>query len=330
MIHKDLVTLKQITAPILDDIKIFQQEFENALKSEVRLINSISKYMVRNRGKNIRPILTILSARLCGEPTLNSYRAAAMMELLHIATLIHDDVVDDATLRRGKPSINKVWKNKISVLMGDFILSKALINIIGIRDFDALEKISNTAEKLSAGEILQIEKSITKSMTEDVYFDMINQKTASLIATSCELGAITTTKKDQDRSATFKYGDNLGMAFQIKDDLFDLLGKESDTGKNSGTDVKKNMMTLPLIFSYANMTRLENRQLKKLMGLKNKTRKNLIDIRGMVSVAGGFDYAWKKLDDFSNNALDSIAIYPNSPVKQSLSDLVAFNAYRVK
>ena len=330
MIHKDLVTLKQITAPILDDIKIFQQEFENALKSEVRLINSISKYMVRNRGKNIRPILTILSARLCGEPTLNSYRAAAMMELLHIATLIHDDVVDDATLRRGKPSINKVWKNKISVLMGDFILSKALINMIGIRDFDALEKISNTAEKLSAGEILQIEKSITKSMTEDVYFDMINQKTASLIATSCALGAITTTKKDQDRSATFKYGDNLGMAFQIKDDLFDLLGKESDTGKNSGTDVKKNMMTLPLIFSYANMTRLENRQLKKLMGLKNKTRKNLIDIRGMVSVAGGFDYARKKLDDFSNNALDAIAIYPNSPVKQSLSDLVAFNAYRVK
>ena len=154
--HKDLVTLKQITAPILDDIKIFQQEFENALQSEVRLINSISKYMIRNRGKNIRPILTILSARLCGEPTLNSYRAAAMMELLHIATLIHDDVVDDATLRRGKPSINKVWKNKISVLMGDFILSKALINMIGIKDFDALEQISSTAEKLSAGEILPV------------------------------------------------------------------------------------------------------------------------------------------------------------------------------
>ena len=158
--HKDLITLKQITAPILDDLKIFQQEFDNALKSEVRLINSISKYMIRNRGKNIRPILTILSARLCGEPTLNSYRAAAMMELLHIATLIHDDVVDDATMRRGKPSINQVWKNKISVLMGDFILSKALINMIGIRDFDALEQISSTAEKLSAGELLQIEKSI--------------------------------------------------------------------------------------------------------------------------------------------------------------------------
>ena len=328
--HKDLITLKQITAPILDDIKIFKQEFENALKSEVRLINSISKYMIRNRGKKIRPILTILSARLCGEPTLNSYRAAAMMELLHIATLIHDDVVDDATMRRGKPSINQVWKNKISVLMGDFILSKALINMIGIKDFDALEQISNTAEKLSAGEILQIEKSITKSMTEEIYFDMINQKTASLIATSCELGAITTTKTAKDRKATFDFGDNLGMAFQIKDDLFDLLGKESDTGKNSGIDVKKNMMTLPLIFSYSNMTKTENRQLKKLLGVKKKTRKILLDIRGMVDESGGFDYARKKLDDFSNNALNAISFYPDSPVKKSLSDLVAFNALRVK
>ena len=159
------ITLKQIIAPIADDIKIFQQEFDNALKSDVRLINSVSKYMIRNRGKNIRPILTILSARLCGEPTINTYRAASMMELLHVATLIHDDVVDDAKLRRGKPTINQMWKNKISVLMGDFILSKALINMIGIKDFDALEIISNTAEKLSAGEILQIEKSDSKLFT---------------------------------------------------------------------------------------------------------------------------------------------------------------------
>tara|TARA_B100000029_G_scaffold222301_2_gene220078 strand:- start:5135 stop:6124 length:990 start_codon:yes stop_codon:yes gene_type:complete len=328
--HKDLVTLKQITAPIIDDIKIFQQEFENALKSEVRLINSISRYMIRNRGKNIRPILTILSARLCGEPTLNSYRAAAMMELLHIATLIHDDVVDDATIRRGKPSINQVWKNKISVLMGDFILSKALINMIGIKDFDALEQISSTAEKLSAGEILQIEKSITKSMTEDVYFDMINQKTASLIATSCELGAITTSKTDQDRKATFDFGENLGMAFQIKDDLFDLLGSEHDTGKDGGGDVKKNMITLPLIFSYSHMTKSENRRLKKLLGAKTKTKNILTDIRGMIEESGGFQYARNKLDEFSNNALDAIAFYPDSPVKQSLTDLVAFNAFRVK
>tara|TARA_A100001037_G_scaffold284673_1_gene291279 strand:+ start:2040 stop:3029 length:990 start_codon:yes stop_codon:yes gene_type:complete len=328
--HKDLVTLKQITAPIIDDIKVFQEEFENALKSEVRLINSISKYMIKNRGKNIRPILTILSARLCGEPTLNSYKAAAMMELLHIATLIHDDVVDDATIRRGKPSINQIWKNKISILMGDFILSKALINMIQIKDFDALERISNTAEMLSAGEILQIEKSITKSMTEKIYFDMINQKTASLIATSCELGAITTTKTDKDRKATFDYGENLGMAFQIKDDLFDLLGSESDTGKNGGGDVKKNMMTLPLIFSYSNMTKSENRRLKKLLRAKTKTKKVLSEIRWMVEESGGFKYARQKLDDFSNNAIDAIQFYPESAVKQSLTDLVVFNTLRVK
>ena len=328
--RKDIATLKEITAPILDDIKIFQEEFENALKSEVRLINSISKYMIRNKGKNIRPILTILSARLCGEPTLNSYKAAAMMELLHVATLIHDDVVDEATLRRGKPSVNRVWKNKLSVLMGDFILSKALINMIGLKDFEALEQISSTAEKLSAGEILQIEKSITRSMTEDVYFEMIGQKTASLIATSCELGAITTTKREDDRLATYSFGQNLGMAFQIKDDLFDLLGSESDTGKNGGGDVKQNMITLPLIFAKANMSRLDYRQLKKLLKTKKKNRSTLNKISGIVEEAGGIDYAKKKLDDFSELALQAIDSYPDSDFKKSLVDLVAFNSSRIR
>jgi len=328
--RKDIATLREITAPILDDIKIFQDEFENALKSEVRLINSISKYMIRNKGKNIRPILTILSARLCGEPTLNSYKAAAMMELLHVATLIHDDVVDEATLRRGKPSVNRVWKNKLSVLMGDFILSKALINMIGLKDFEALEQISSTAEKLSAGEILQIEKSITRSMTEDVYFEMIGQKTASLIATSCELGAITTTKREDDRLATYSFGQNLGMAFQIKDDLFDLLGSESDTGKNGGGDVKQNMITLPLIFAKANMSRLDYRQLKKLLKTKKKNRSTLNEISGIVEEAGGIDYAKKKLDDFSELALQAINSYPDSDFKKSLVDLVAFNSSRIR
>ena len=328
--RKDIATLKEITAPILDDIKIFQDEFENALKSEVRLINSISKYMIRNKGKNIRPILTILSARLCGEPTLNSYKAAAMMELLHVATLIHDDVVDEATLRRGKPSVNRVWKNKLSVLMGDFILSKALINMIGLKDFEALEQISGTAEKLSAGEILQIEKSITRSMTEDVYFEMIGQKTASLIATSCELGAITTTKREDDRLATYTFGQNLGMAFQIKDDLLDLLGSESDTGKNGGGDVKQNMITLPLLFAKANMSRLDYRQLKKLLKTKKKNRSTINKISGIVEEAGGIDYAKKKLGDFSELALEAIDSYPDSDFKKSLVNLVAFNSSRIR
>ena len=214
--------------------------------------------------------------------------------------------------------------------MGDFILSRALINMIGIKDFDALERISATAEKLSTGEILQIEKSITGSMTEEVYFDMINQKTASLIATSCELGAITTSKSEKDRRATYDFGDNLGMAFQIKDDLFDLVGSEHDTGKNSGGDVKKNMMTLPLIHSYRNLSRSDNRQLKRLLGKKKKTSRVMADIRGLVETSGGLKYAGNKLDEFSNKALDAISFYPDSPIKQSMTDLVAFNTLRAR
>ena len=202
--------------------------------------------------------------------------------------------------------------------------------MVGLRDFDALEQISITAEKLSAGEILQIEKSITRSMTEEVYFEMIGQKTASLIATSCELGAITTTKKDNDRAATHTFGQNLGLAFQIKDDLFDLLGSESDTGKNSGGDVKQNMVTLPLIFSKANMSRLEYRELKKLLRTKKKNRSIIKKISDMVEETGGIDYAKKKLDEFSELAVNAINVYPESEEKTSLIDLVAFNASRVK
>ena len=286
--------------------------------------------MIRNRGKNIRPILTILTARLCGGPSKESYLAATMMELLHLATLIHDDVVDDATLRRGKPSINIVWRNKLSVLMGDFLLSKALINMIRLKDFDALEKISNTAEKLSAGEILQIEKTFTKSMDEETYFEMIEQKTASLIATSCELGAITSTKNEKDRKAAYYFGQNFGIAFQIKDDVFDLLGHEKDTGKNGGGDVKKNMITLPLIFAKNNLSKNGKNKLTKLMKKKKKDKKVLRQINELVMEVGGIDYAKKKINYYSELAINAIDFYPESSIKESLSDLVSFNVFRKK
>ena len=325
---KDLKTLKHITDPIFDDIKLFEKEFRNALHSEVRLINLVGKYILRHKGKHIRPVLTILASRVCGQPTLNSYRAAAMIELLHIATLIHDDVIDEAEKRRGFPSINRVWKNKIAVLMGDFILSKTLINMVGLKDFSALQLIADTAEKLASGEILQIEKSLTRSMTEGVYFDIIYQKTASLISTSCELGAITSTGKEQDRKAMVTYGTKLGMAFQVKDDLFDLLGSENKTGKDIGADVKRNMVTLPLIYTYKKLSKLETRQVKKILSLKRKSRTNLNDLKAIVHGAGGFNYAKKKIDEFNNKALDAILPYPDSPYKQSMVDLVSFNTQR--
>jgi len=322
-------SLDKIKVLISKDIELFQKEYKIALNSNVRLINSITNYIVKNRGKEIRPTLTLISARVCGNPTQNTYRAAAMMELLHVATLIHDDIVDDAQMRRGEPSIKSIWKNKVSVLMGDFILSKALINMVGLKDFDALDLISVTAEKLSAGEILQIEKSLTKTMQKKVYYEMINQKTASLIAASCELGAITTTKTDKDRKAMYEFGENLGMAFQIKDDLFDFLGSESTTGKDSSGDVKKNMLTLPLIYALQKSSGLKKIRLRLLVHKKNKTLKNINEIKEFINDLGGFEYAKKQLNQFSNMAKDSISHFDESKFKQSLIDIVDFNASRV-
>ena len=322
--------LETIKAPIKEDLTYFETEFKQALNSDVKLINSISGFLVKNRGKRIRPILTLLCARLCDAPSKYSYKAAAMMELLHVATLIHDDIVDDAKMRRGKPSIKQVWKNKISVLMGDFILSKALINMVNLKNFDALDLISQTAEKLSAGEIMQIEKSLTRNMPKEVYYDMINQKTASLIAASCELGAITTTNDKSDRKSTFEYGNNLGMAFQIKDDLFDFLGSENETGKDSGGDVKKNMITLPLIFCLENATRSEKKKLKTLVRLKKKSNSNLREINDLISELGGFDYSKNKLQEFSDKAVAAIDGYDDSETKSSLIKLVEFNVSRLK
>ena len=323
----DLKTLKEITAPIFEDIKLFEMEFRDALRSEVRLVNTVGKYILRHKGKHIRPILTILAARTCGKPGLNSYRAAAMIELLHIATLVHDDVVDEATTRRGFPSINRVWKNKVAVLMGDFIFSKALINLVGIKDFEALTLISETAEKLSSGEILQIEKSLTRSMTEKVYYDMIYKKTASLISTSCELGAITSTKADKDRDRMRIFGEKLGMAFQIKDDLFDIIGTSMQTGKPSGYDLKRNMLTLPLIHILSRKNSIQKISFKiklKLLSRKNKLKQ----IKDIIVNEGGVEYAQNKLDEISNLAIKELDVFKNSDEKNSLISVLDFNIKR--
>lgn len=326
--REDINNLKQITEPIFEDLKIFEKEFREAMQSEVRLVNTIGKYLLRHKGKNIRPILTILSARLTGQPTLQSYQAAAMIELLHVATLIHDDVVDEAEKRRGFLALNRIWKNKVAVLMGDFLLSKVLINLIKIKDYDALELLSLTAEKLSAGEILQIEKSLSKSMTEDVYYNMIYQKTASLISTSCEIGAITASKEVTDRKNLALFGKNLGMAFQIKDDLFDLLGSAGSVGKDVAADVKRNMVTLPLIHSYGNSSKTVTRHIKRILRNKHKSNEDVQELKSIIQETGGFNYAKSKIDEFSSKALEAIKVYPDSVYKDSLTDLVAFNSQR--
>ncbi|MEE9571474.1 MAG: polyprenyl synthetase family protein [Candidatus Neomarinimicrobiota bacterium] len=320
--------LKVITKPIKDDLKNFQNEFESALHSDVKLINTVSKYIIQRRGKRFRPILTILSAHICGKPTENTYRAASVMELLHIATLIHDDIVDDAEYRRKWPSLNRVWKNKISLLMGDYVLSKSLIYMVKMKNFKVLDSIGRTAEDLSSGELLQIEKSISKHMDENVYFKMIEKKTASLIATACELGAMTASEDEEDHQALKIFGKNLGIAFQIKDDLFDLLGKQSETGKNLAQDVIGNMITLPIVYSMNTSDKQTVKQISRLMRKVKKNKKITNELKQIIESTGGFDYAKKKISDFSEKALDAISRYPDTIYKQKLIDLVNYNGSR--
>lgn len=320
--------LKRIIEPIVEDMRLFHREFEEAMRSEVRLINIISRYLIRHKGKGIRPIVTILSARTAGRPTLNSYKAAAMVELLHMATLMHDDVVDNASRRRGFPTVNRIWKNKASIIMGDFLLSKVLANVIRLRDFEALDLISQTAEKLSSGEMLQIEKSFRKTMTEDVYYRMIRDKTASLISTSCELGVMTTSKNESHKVALGSYGENLGMAFQIKDDLFDILGSQHSTGKDTQSDVAKNMITLPIIHTLSlPLSPVERKQIEQALS-NGANRKEMKRLKEIVEERGGFEYAKHKINEYSDRAIERLSLFPDSPYKRSLIDLAVYNAQR--
>jgi len=323
-------SLKEITIPILDDLEKFQIEFESALQSDVKLINTVSKYIIQRRGKRFRPILTILSAHICGKPTENTYRAASVIELLHIATLIHDDIVDDAEYRRGWPALNRVWKNKISLLMGDYVLSKSLIYMVKMKNFKVLDSIGRTAEDLSSGELLQIEKSIGKHMDEKVYYKMIKKKTASLVATACELGSITTSENEADHEALKSFGLNLGIAFQIKDDLFDLLGNQSETGKDLAQDVISNMITLPIVYSMKNGNKQTVKQIGRLLRKVKKNKKVTNELKQIVESTGGFDYAKKRIVEYSNKAISAIDCYQDTIYKQKLIDLVNYNGNRKK
>jgi len=322
--------LGDIIAPVKEDLKGFDREFDNALHSDVTLINTIGKFLIKTKGKHVRPVITLLTSHVCGEPSDNTYRAAAMIELLHLATLIHDDVVDEAKMRRGWPSTNRIWKNKLSVLMGDYILSKSLIYMIQLHSFEALEVISETAELLSAGEILQIEKSLKRKITESVYYKMISQKTASLVATSAELGAITTSGTAEDRKNMRIYGLNFGIAFQIKDDLMDILGSEGDTGKDLGADVKRNMMTLPIIYSLDKSTMPDRRRIRSLMRKAAQSKKALTELKEFIDYKGGIEHAKKMIGEFSDKAQSALENYPDSVYRTSLKQLLEFNARRTK
>ena len=240
--------LSTMESSISGEFKTFEEYFEESLLTDVKLINSVIRYVVKRKGKRFRPKLCLLSAGICGEINENTYRASSLIEMIHVATLIHDDIVDEADLRRGWPSINRVWKSKIAVLIGDYLFSNALSKMCDIDNWDALKVLSKTAKRLSRGEIMQVESAASKDMNEEEYFKMIKDKTASLISASTIIGAITATENKEKQDAMFRFGEKLGTMIQLKDDLLDITGLEREVGKPTMFDLKKNMLTLPLIY----------------------------------------------------------------------------------
>ena len=270
-----------------------------------------------------------MAAKLCGEPSGNTYKAAALIEMIHVATLIHDDVVDDAHLRRGFPSVNRVWKNKLSILVGDYMFSKALTNMIQIKDFVALKILSSTAERLSQGEILQIEKVMTKKMTEEIYYKIVSDKTASLFSASCELGCITVIEDDEKRRALSEFGEKFGLVFQIRDDLLDIIGNVEALGKPAAFDLKRNIQTLPLIHIFNKLSKAEAMILKLKLRYHLK-RSEMNAIRQLISDEGGIEFAKGKIQQFSNEARDDLNIFPDSIYKDALLAILSFNSKRMK
>ena len=321
------IRMKKIVENIGDDLKLFKRAYKSAMRTDVFLINRITGYMAGRFGKLLRPKLVILSARLFGNTNQNSIASAVLIELLHTATLMHDDVVDRAEERRGIPSIRSLWKNKTAVLMGDFLFSRALINLIDLKDFDALSVLSKTAERMSKGELLQMEKNRSTGMDEATYFKMISDKTASLFSAACEMGALTTTDSAEHRKSLADYGENLGIAFQLKDDLFDFTGKKKHTGKPVGRDVKENLMTLPVIHSLSNGRLRESRKFVVALRKRNGAR-NFEEVVDFVREKGGLEYTKERLLFHNQKALDAIEGIKESIYKEALVNFVQFNIDR--
>lgn len=319
------MSLKEIYEPIKEDLAAYEVEFRKLLKSNVFIIDKVVQYIIANKGKRLRPILVILTSKMHnGKVPLDSrnLKAAAIMELLHTATLVHDDVVDGSHQRRGMPSINSIWKNKVSVLMGDYLFSKALLAMLSLKSMRAYEIISETAERMAQGELLGVERSKDFWMDEAVYFQLIADKTASLLAAACQLGAVSTDENEEDIAAMKKFGENLGIAFQIRDDLLDILGVERKTGKPLGNDIRENKVTLPILYALKQAERREARRIIRM--IRRKDRKDLEAIIDFVKRHGGVHYSMEVANQYSAKALQELERYPESEYKKSLISLVKY------
>ncbi len=316
------------TQIINQEIKQFERLFKDAVKSDVPLLDRILKYIVKTKGKQLRPMFVLLSAKLCGDITDVTYRAASFVELLHTATLVHDDVVDEASQRRGVFSVYALWKNKASVLVGDYLLAKGLLLSLENKDFKILEILADAVKKMSEGELLQLMKSRLLNITEEDYFTIIRNKTASLLASACSAGAYSASG-DLDITEKLRlFGEYTGIAFQIKDDLFDY-GTE-DVGKPTGNDIKEKKMTLPLIYTLQQVSKSRRSELIYIIKNKNKTRKEIDVVIEQVKLNGGIQYAVMMMESYKKKAMDILLEFPDSEVRNTLIEMVRYTTERKK
>ena len=315
---------EQIKQPILQEMELFEKKFHESMSSKVALLNRITYYIVNRKGKQMRPMFVFLTAKMISGGMVNerTYRGASVIELIHTATLVHDDVVDDSNKRRGFFSINALWKNKIAVLVGDYLLSKGLLLSIDNGDFDLLKIISVAVREMSEGELLQIEKARRLDITEEVYYEIIRQKTATLIAACCSLGACSVDPESEHVEKMRKFGELIGMAFQIKDDLFDYT--DDAIGKPTGIDIKEQKMTLPLIHVLNTCTKDEKKWLINSIKNHNKDKKRVKQVIAFVKEHKGLEYAEKKMVEFQHEALMLLSDYPSSPYKDALTLMVNY------
>ncbi|UMB53559.1 polyprenyl synthetase family protein [Lutibacter sp. A64] len=319
-----------IKQPILQEMELFESKFREAMVTKVPLLNRITHYIVRRKGKQMRPMFVFLVAKMVsgGKFDERTYRGASIIELIHTATLVHDDVVDDSNRRRGFFSVNALWKNKIAVLVGDFLLSKGLLLSIDNEDFDILKLISVAVREMSEGELLQIEKARKLDITEDIYFEIIRQKTATLIAACCGIGAASVGSSKEEVEKMRSFGEFIGTAFQIKDDLFDYT--EAHIGKPTGIDIKEQKMTLPLIYTLNNCTEKEKKWLINSVKNHNNNKKRVKEVIAFVKENGGIEYTISKMKEYQTKALDILNTYPDSPYKESLLIMMNYVIERKK
>lgn len=321
-------SLKAIKGPIEEELKHFETRFREAMRSPVPLLDKITFYIVRRKGKQVRPMFVFLAAKLCGEIGDNTYTAASLVELLHTATLVHDDVVDDAYERRSFFSINALWKNKIAVLVGDYLFSQGMLVALKKKQYLLLEIVSDAVKAMSEGELLQIEKARRLDIKESVYYDIIRQKTASLIASACSAGAASVSKDPEIIEKMRLFGEKIGIAFQIRDDLFDF--GTDDVGKPLGIDIKEKKMTLPLIYALQHASKSDRRRIMHIVRRHSAKPEKVQEVIEFVHASGGLEYTQQAMYAYRKEAFEILHTFPDVPARQSLEDLVIFVTDRKK